>query len=75
MKTITRRLERLEERIPRPAPPEGISAAKEIADGLMRIGFARLENESLAETLARFLGITSIELRARLQQRAAGLRC
>lgn len=38
----------------------------------MTFGFARGENESLAETLARFLGITLRELRTRLQRRAAG---
>jgi len=73
MKPIIRRLEKLEPRLPPPAPvPSGPSLGEQIADGLARIGFARGENESLAETLARFLGITLRELRARLQQRAAG---
>ena len=74
MKPILRRLQKLEQRLPPPAPaPLGPPVHELIADGLARVGFARGENESLAETLARFLGITSPELRRRLQRRAAGL--
>ena len=73
MKPILRRLQKLEQRLPPPAPaPSGPSGAECIAAELARVGFARGENESLAETLARFLGVTLRELRARLQQRAAG---
>ena len=54
----------------RPELPEELR----IAEGLARIGFARGENESLAETFARFLGISPMELRRQLQRRAAGLR-
>jgi hypothetical protein len=39
---------------------------------LARIGFVRGEEESLAETFARFLGITPRQLRVQLQRRAAG---
>jgi hypothetical protein len=73
MKTIVSRLRRLERRFPPPAPaPSGPSVAEQIAEGLARIGFARGERESLGETFARFLEITPLELRARLQRRAAG---
>jgi hypothetical protein len=73
MKTIVSRLQRLEKRFPPPAPaPSGPSAVEQIAEGLARIGFLRGEKESLAETLARSLGITPLALRAWLQRRAAG---
>ena len=73
MKPILRRIRELEQRLPPPAPaPSGPSVGEQIAEGLARIGFARGENESLMETLARFLGITLRELRVRLQRRAAG---
>ena len=73
MKTIVSRLRRLERRFPPPAPaPSGPSVAEQIAERLARIGFVRGEKESLAETFARFLGITPSELRAWLQRRAAG---
>jgi len=73
MKSIMRRLQRLEQRLPPPAPAlSGPSVGEQIADGLARIGFARGENESLAETFARFLGISVRELRRQLQRRAAG---
>ena len=73
MKPILRRIRELEQRLPPPAPgPSGPSVGEQIADGLARIGFARGENESLMETFARFLGITSPELRRQLERRAAG---
>jgi len=73
MKTIFSRLQKLEQRFAPPAPaPSGPSVAEQIAAGLARIGFARGERESLGETFARFLEITPLELRARLQRRAAG---
>jgi hypothetical protein len=73
MKPIIGRLQKLEQRLPPPAPgPSGPPVHELIADGLARIGFDRGDNESLAETFARFLGITPRELRARLQRRAAG---
>jgi hypothetical protein len=73
MKPIIRRLQKLEQRLPPPAPaPSGPSAAEQIADGLARIGWVRGEQESLAETFARFLGISLRELRTQLERRAAG---
>ena len=58
MKTIFSRLQRLEKRFPPPAPaPSGPSVAEQIAEGLARIGIVWGETESLAETLARALGI------------------
>ena len=74
MKPIVRRLQKLEQRLPPPAPaPSGPSAAERIAEWLARIGIVRGETESLAETFARALGITVSELRVYLQRRAAGL--
>ena len=73
MKPIIRRIRELELRFAPPAPAfSGPSGAEQIAAELARVGFARGENESLAETFARYLGITLRELRARLQRRAAG---
>jgi hypothetical protein len=74
MTTITRRLQRLEQRIPRSAPRYTLSAVAHIEAWLVRAQVVRLETESLADAFARSLGITSIELRTRFQQRAAGLR-
>jgi hypothetical protein len=74
MKPIIGRLQKLERRFAPPAPaPSGPPVHEPIADGLGRVGWVRGENESLAESLARFLGITSPELRRRLQRQAAGL--
>jgi hypothetical protein len=74
MKTIIRRIQRLEQRLPPPAPGHsGPSAAERIAEWLARIEIVRGETESLAETFARALGITVSELRVYLQRRAAGL--
>ena len=74
MKPIIKRLQKLEKRIPAPVPVRsGPTVAEQIAEGLARIGFARIENESLAETFARFLGISVVELRTRLQRSAVGL--
>jgi hypothetical protein len=73
MKPIIRRIRELEQRLPPPAPAfSGPSGAEQIAAELTRVGFVRGENESLAETFARYLGITVRELRRRLQARAAG---
>lgn len=74
MKAILRRLQKLEQRLPPPAPAQsGPPVHQLIADGLARVGWVRGDNESLAETLARFLGIALRELRARLQSRAVGV--
>ena len=75
MKTIIRRLQKLEQRLSPPAPaPSGPSAVERIGEWLARIGIVRGETESLAETAARALGIKVSELRVYLQRRAAGLR-
>lgn len=75
MKPIVRRLQKLEQRFPPPAPaPSGPSAFERIGEWLARIGIVRGETESLAETAARALGIKVSELRVYLQRRAAGLR-
>jgi hypothetical protein len=74
MKAISKRLQKLEQRIPRPAPVYNHSAAAEIQACLTRYGVVHQGMESLADAFARFLGITAIELRTRLQQRVARLR-
>ena len=74
MKTIIRRLQKLEQRLPPPAPaPSGPSAVERIGEWLASIGMVRGETESLAETTARALGITVSELRVYLRRGAAGL--
>ncbi len=73
MKPILRRIQELERRLPPPAPaPSGPPFIEVIEAELARVGWVRGKNESLAETFARYLGITVRELRARLQRRAAG---
>jgi hypothetical protein len=75
MKTIARRLLRLE----RLRPARGAitrydpAATDRLRETLVRAGFAAGPVESLAEVWARAMGITSVELRARLERRAAGL--
>ena len=61
------------ERAVRKLPPElpGDSGASVIAARLARWGIVRAENESLAETTARALGMSTRELRAELELRAA----
>jgi hypothetical protein len=76
MKTIARRLRQLEERL-RPAFRAAIAYDPSVTDRL-RIalggaGFTAGPVESLAEVCARAMGITCLELRARLERRAAGL--
>ena len=73
MKPIIRRLQKLEQRLPPPAPaPSGPSLREPIEDEFARIGWVRGEQESRAETFARFLGISLPELRTQLERRAAG---
>jgi hypothetical protein len=76
MRTIARRLRRLEERL-RPAlgaialyDPE---ATARLRGALAAAGFTAGPVESLAEVWARAMGITCIELRAQLERRVAGL--
>ena len=75
MRTITRRLRRLEARL-RPAlrsiaryDPE---ATARLRGALAAAGFVAGPVESLAQVWARALGITCVELRAALERRAAG---
>jgi hypothetical protein len=76
MRTIARRLRRLEERW-RPAVRTtahyDAAATDRLRGGLAAAGFVAGPVESLAEMWARAMGITSVELRALLEQRAAGL--
>ena len=74
MKTIVRRLQQLEQRLPPPAAPEqtGPSPGERIAEFLTQKGIVRGEKESWAETFARAMGISPQELRTRLLRRAAG---
>ena len=60
-------------RKPTPVVPDE-SPTPMIAGWLAEWGIVRGENESLAETTARAMGITSRELRALLEFRAAGAR-
>ena len=75
MKTIARRLWQLEERL-RPALPEVARYDPQVTDRLRgtlaAAGFVAGSVESLAEVWARAMGITCIELRVLLGQRAAG---
>jgi hypothetical protein len=74
MMAITGRLQRLEQRIPRHAPPRSYpSPVQFVEDWLARKGIVRQGMESLADAFARSLGITPLALRTLLQQRAAGL--
>jgi hypothetical protein len=74
MKTIARRLRRLEERL-RPAlrtiSPYDPEATDRLRGTLAAAGFVAGPVESLAEVWARAMGITCVELRTLLGQRAA----
>jgi hypothetical protein len=75
MKTVARRLRQLEERW-RPALHPIVQdpvATDRLRNALAGAGFAAGPAESLAEVWARAMGISCIELRTRLEQRAAGL--
>jgi hypothetical protein len=76
MKTIAKRLRRLEERF-RPALLAATafdpSARERLREVLAGAGFVAGPLESLAEVWARSMGITCPELRALLERRAAGL--
>jgi hypothetical protein len=81
MKALSRRLRRLENQFalamaarPKPAVPPGPSPTEWIIHKLAEWGIVRGPNESLAETTARALGWTPIQLRGYLQNRAAGLK-
>jgi len=70
--TLKRRLDRLERRIPEPALPPTESAIPKIREWLAAWGVVQEGNESLAETTARGMGITPMELRKKLLIRASG---
>lgn len=74
MKTIARRLRRLEERL-RPAlraiSPYDPEATDRLRGTLASAGFVPGPEESLAEAWARAMGITCLELRALLGRRTA----
>jgi hypothetical protein len=76
MKTVARRLRRLEERL-RPAlraiAPIDLAATDRLRKALAGAGFVAGPVESLAEVWARAMGISCMALRARLERRAAGL--
>jgi len=76
MKTVAQRLRRLEERL-RPAlravAATDPAATDRLGKALASAGFVRGPMESLAEVWARAMGISCIELRARLERRAAGM--
>ena len=69
---LAKRLEQLEARR-KPAPAvEGQSAVHLLVSRLAAWGIERAPNESLAETTARAMGISTSQLRAKLWQIAAG---
>jgi hypothetical protein len=76
MKTVARRLRRLEERW-RPAlraiAPIDSAVTDRLRKALAGAGLVADPVESLAEVWARAMGISCIELRARLERRAAGM--
>jgi hypothetical protein len=81
MKTLSRRVRRLENQFalaisarPKPSVPSDSSGREWIIQKLNEWGIVRDPKESLAETTARALGLTSIQLRCYLQNRAAGLK-
>jgi hypothetical protein len=74
MKTVARRLRRLEQRL-RPALRAvaiDSAATDRLRKALAGAGFVADLVESLAEVWARAMGISCIELRAQLERRAAG---
>ena len=79
MKTIVRRIHKLEDRFAvmyamrNPPAPEGPSAGQVLEQRLSRMGVVRAANESVIEMTARAFGMRTIELRAELERRAAGI--
>jgi hypothetical protein len=70
--TLKHRLDRIEKAIPKPAAAARESVAPEIARRLAAMGIVRRNEESLAETTARAMGISPRELRRELTLRAYG---
>jgi len=69
---IKTRLDRIERALPRPRPAAVQSAVPVLKQWLEAFGVIREANESLAETVARAMGISPAELRRHLVLRAAG---
>lgn len=63
--TLKHRLDRIEKAMPKPAPARQ-SMAPEIERRLAAVGIVRGPEETLAETMARAMGIGPQELRRRL---------
>ena len=76
MKAVIARIRKLENRygaaINARRQQDGPSGTDVLTGILARFGIARGPNESLAETTARAMGISSQQLRTELQQRALG---
>jgi hypothetical protein len=74
MKALSKRLQRLEQRIPKPEPQSNFRPVEFIQGWLAKRGLVRLESESLFDAFARSLGMTSLALRRHFHQRLAGSR-
>jgi hypothetical protein len=72
MKAITRRLQRLEQRIPRPVLQSDFRPVEFIEGWLAKRGLVRQDSESLFDAFARSLGMTSLALRQYFRERMAG---
>jgi hypothetical protein len=70
--SLRARLDRVERTIPKPRPAVVQSAVPILKRWLAAWEIVREGNESLAETVARAMGISPAELRTRLSLRAAG---
>jgi hypothetical protein len=69
---IKTRLERIERALPRPRPAAVQSAVPVLKRWLETWGIVREGKESLAERVARAMGISPAELRRQLSLRAVG---
>jgi hypothetical protein len=70
--TLRERLRRIEKSLPKKQPEACPSPAAAIAAGIAAWGFVPGPHESLAETLARALGISTQALQLELRARASG---
>ena len=67
---LKHRLDRIERALPKPPPPPVEDPIPRIMAELAEHGFVRAGNESQAEVISRALGITTVEFRALLIERA-----